>query len=42
MMHPGDRPGLGVEIDEELAATYEYNRAFLPVNRLEDGTMFSW
>jgi mannonate dehydratase len=42
MMHPGDKPGLGVEIDEELAATYEYNRAFLPVNRLEDGTMFSW
>ncbi len=42
MMHPGDAPGLGVDIDEELAATYEYNRAFLPVNRLEDGTMWSW
>ena len=42
MMHPGDKPGLGVEIDEELAAKYEYKRAFLPVNRLEDGTMFSW
>jgi mannonate dehydratase len=41
-MHPGDAPGLGVDIDEELAAGYEYNRAFLPVNRLEDGTMFSW
>lgn len=41
-MHPGDRPGLGVDIDEELAAKYEYNRAFLPVNRLEDGTMFNW
>ncbi|NWK97973.1 bifunctional D-altronate/D-mannonate dehydratase, partial [Sphingobium lactosutens] len=37
MMHPGDKPGLGVEIDEELAAKYEYKRAFLPVNRLEDG-----
>ncbi|MCI4589898.1 D-galactonate dehydratase family protein [Sphingobium sp. BYY-5] len=42
MMHPGDKPGLGVEIDEELAAKYEYSRAFLPVNRLEDGTMHSW
>ncbi len=41
-MHPGDEPGLGVDIDEELAAKYEYNRAFLPVNRLEDGTMFNW
>ncbi|MGA1807122.1 MULTISPECIES: D-mannonate dehydratase ManD [Sphingobium] len=41
-MHPGDKPGLGVDIDEELAAKYEYNRAFLPVNRLEDGTMFNW
>ncbi len=42
MMHPGDEPGLGVEIDETLAATFEYKRAYLPVNRLEDGTMFSW
>jgi mannonate dehydratase len=42
MMHPGEKPGLGVEIDEELAAKYEYKRAFLPVNRLEDGTMYNW
>jgi len=42
MMHPGEQPGLGVEIDEVLAAKYEYKRAFLPVNRLEDGTMFHW
>ena len=42
MMHPGDTPGLGVDIDEELAAQYPYKRAFLPVNRLEDGTMFNW
>jgi len=41
-MHPGEAPGLGVDIDEELAAKYEYNRAYLPVNRLEDGTMFNW
>ena len=42
MMHPGDAPGLGVDIDEELAAKYPYKRAFLPVNRLQDGTMFNW
>jgi mannonate dehydratase len=42
MMHPGDKPGLGVDLDEILAAKYPYKRAFLPVNRLEDGTMFNW
>jgi mannonate dehydratase len=42
MMHPGDEPGLGVDIDETLAATYPYKRAYLPVNRLEDGTLFNW
>ena len=41
-MHPGDKPGLGVDLDEVLAAKYPYKRAFLPVNRLEDGTMFNW
>ncbi|PTD17773.1 D-mannonate dehydratase ManD [Sphingomonas fennica] len=42
LMHPGDQPGLGVDIDEELAARYEYKRAYLPVNRLQDGTMTNW
>lgn len=42
MMHPGDAPGLGVDIDEELAAEYPYQRAYLPVNRKLDGTMHSW
>jgi mannonate dehydratase len=42
MMYPGDEPGLGVSIDEGLAALYPYRRAYLPVNRLEDGTMHSW
>jgi len=41
-MHPGEAPGLGVEFNEELAAKYPYQRAYLPVNRLEDGTMFNW
>jgi mannonate dehydratase len=42
MLHPGEAPGIGVEIDEALAAKYPYSRAFLPVNRLEDGTMTNW
>ena len=41
-MHPGEAPGLGVDIDETLAARYPYQRAYLPVNRKEDGTMHSW
>jgi mannonate dehydratase len=42
MMHPGNAPGVGVEIDEALAAKYPYQRAYLPVNRKLDGTMHSW
>lgn len=41
-LHPGESPGHGVDIDEKLAAKYEYKRAYLPVNRLEDGTMWNW
>ena len=41
-LYPGETPGHGVDIDEELAAKYPYQRAFLPVNRLEDGTMWNW
>jgi len=41
-MHPGEKPGLGVEIDEELAAQFPYRRAYLPVNRKLDGTMHDW
>jgi len=41
-MHPGDAPGHGVDIDEKLAAKYPYQRAYLPVNRLQDGTMWHW
>jgi mannonate dehydratase len=39
---PGDTPGHGVDIDETLAAKYPYRRAYLPVNRLEDGTLWHW
>ena len=41
-LHPGNQAGLGVDIDEDLAAKYPYQRAYLPVNRLEDGTMTNW
>jgi mannonate dehydratase len=41
-LHPSQEPGLGVDIDERLAAHYRYEPAYLPVNRLEDGTMHSW
>ncbi len=41
-LHPGNAPGLGVDIDEGLAGKYPYKPAYLPVNRLEDGTMYNW
>jgi mannonate dehydratase len=41
-LHPGEEPGLGVDVDEELAARFPYRPASLPVNRLEDGTVHSW
>jgi mannonate dehydratase len=42
VMYPGDAPGLGVDIDEQLASKYPYRRAYLPINRKLDGTMHSW
>jgi mannonate dehydratase len=41
-MHPGEAPGHGVDIDETLAARYPYDPAYLPVARLEDGTLWNW
>jgi mannonate dehydratase len=41
-MHPGEAPGLGVDIDETLAARFPYEPAYLPVNRKLDGTVHSW
>ena len=42
LMHPGEAPGLGVDLNEELAAKYPYERAYLPINRKLDGTMHNW
>lgn len=41
-LFPGEEPGHGVDFNEELANKYPYKRAYLPVNRLEDGSMFNW
>lgn len=40
-IHRGGALGLGVDLDEGLAAGYAYSSAFLPVNRFEDGTLRS-
>ena len=41
-LHPGDQPGIGVDIDETLAAKYPYSPKQLPIARLNDGTMWNW
>ena len=41
-LHPGTAPGIGVDIDEKLAAKYPYEPKQLPVARLRDGAMWNW
>jgi mannonate dehydratase len=41
-MQPGEAPGHGVELDEDLARKYPYDPAYLPVCRLEDGSVWDW
>jgi mannonate dehydratase len=41
-LHPGETPGLGVTVDKKAAAEFEYQPAYLPVNRLRDGAMHDW
>lgn len=41
-LHVGDTPGIGVDIDEALAAKYPYAPKQLPIARLEDGAMWDW
>jgi len=41
-LHPGEAPGLGVDVDEALAAKYPYDPAYLPTARKLDGTVHSW
>ena len=42
MITIGNAPGLGVEFDETAALKYPYKRSYLPVSRLEDGTLWHW
>ncbi|WP_243883887.1 D-mannonate dehydratase ManD [Cellulomonas fengjieae] len=41
-LHPGEQPGLGVTYDDDAAARYPYQAAYLPFNRLKDGTVHDW
>ena len=41
-LHPGEEPGHGATIDEHAAKRFPYEPAYLPVNRLDDGTLHSW
>jgi mannonate dehydratase len=43
LLHPGNHPGLGVSYDDDLAETFAYTPAYLPVNRLQlDGSLHDW
>ena len=42
MLNPSEQPGLGVDYDAAAAAAFPYEAAYLPVNRLRDGTMHDW
>jgi mannonate dehydratase len=43
LIRPSDSPGLGVTYDDKLASQFDYEPAYLPVNRLKiDGTMHDW
>lgn len=42
MLHPGDEPGIGVNLNLDEAGKYPYETAYLPYNRLNDGTVHDW
>ncbi|MEL6190534.1 MAG: D-mannonate dehydratase ManD [Bacteroidota bacterium] len=37
-----EEPGLGVSFDFERAKAFPYQKAYLPINRLTDGTLYHW
>ena len=41
-LHPGEQPGLGVSLNVDEAGKYPYEQAYLPHNRLADGTVHDW
>jgi mannonate dehydratase len=42
LLDPGEQPGLGVELDDAAAERFPYEPAYLPVSRLQDGTVHDW
>ncbi len=42
LLHPGQAPGLGVTLDVGAAEKFPYQPAYLPYNRLRDGTVHDW
>lgn len=41
-LHPGDAPGLGVELNEDALLAEEYTPAYLPTARRFDGAVLDW
>jgi len=41
-LHLHHEPGIGVDFDSQLAEQYPDERAYLPVNRKLDGTLYNW
>ena len=37
-----DTPGLGTDLNEELAKKYPYQRAYLPTARRKEGSVQDW
>ena len=42
LLTASDKPGLGIEIDEDAAERFPYERAYLPLSRKEDGSIWNW
>jgi len=41
-LNVSDASGLGTDVNEKLAATYPYQRAYLPTTRRLDGSVHDW
>jgi mannonate dehydratase len=41
-MNVDDSPGLGTDVNEELARKYPYRRSYLPLARHKDGSVHDW
>ncbi len=41
-LNVADTPGIGTDVNEELASKYPYERAYLPMSRRADGSVMDW